>query len=367
MPHAARANLALLAVGMVTFVMMGAGQSIYGPALPAFQRDLSLTEGQAGLLISAHWIGCAVGVAMMYLRGTRVGPVHCLALMAAGAALVMAAPGYAATVIGALIFGTGYGIATVVFNPRILRSFGARGPAMVSLVNATFAGGAIAAPLIFVALGSRPWLSFAGVALLATLILVAAIFLPRDNHLSLRVQGYFNPRIGLMSFAAIGIGIEAALIGLGPTALIAAGVAEDPAGRLLSGFFAMFLASRIALIFVAHLMHPFTPYLIAVIGMAGMALGAALISAPIFFVAMGAAAGLFFPGFYVAASRVMGDDPRVTPTIIAAGLVGGISSPVLLGGIMGQFGDHGFFWLIALIATVTAIAAWVWGRPQLQG
>jgi MFS transporter, FHS family, glucose/mannose:H+ symporter len=64
---------------------------------------------------------------------------------------------------------------------------------------------------------------------------------------------------------------------------------------------------------------------------------------------------------------VMGDDPRVTPTIIAAGLVGGISSPVLLGGIMGQFGDHGFFWLIALIATVTAIAAWVWGRPQLQG
>jgi MFS transporter, FHS family, glucose/mannose:H+ symporter len=366
MRNPARAHLALLFVGMITFVMMGAGQSIYGPALPAFQRNLTLTEGQAGLLISAHWIGCAFGVAAMYLRGSAIGPQHCLALMALGAAVVMTGAGYIITMLGALIFGAGYGIATVVFNPRILRAFGARGPAMLSLVNATFAGGAIAAPLIFVALGSQPVISFGGVAALAAATWIASLFLPRDLNPPQRATGRFNPRFGLMGFAAIGIGIEAALIGLGPTALIATGVAENTSGRLLSAFFVAFLASRVALVFMAHLVAPFTLYLIAITGTAALAFAAAVWDAPIFFVAMGGCAGLFFPGFYVAAARVMGDDPRVTPTIVAAGLVGGITSPVLLGSVMGWLGDHGFFWLIAVIATATAFAAYVWGRAAMR-
>ncbi len=83
----------------------------------------------------------------------------------------------------------------------------------------------------------------------------------------------------------------------------------------------------------------------------------AMINAPVFFVAMGACAGLFFPGFYVAASRIMGDDPRVTPTIIAAGLVGGIAAPILLAGVLPAVGDHGFFWIIATAATTAAAAA----------
>lgn len=366
MPNLARARLALLMVGITTFVMMGAGQSIYGPALPAFQRNLSLTEGQASLLISAHWIGCAFGVAAMYLRGAAIGPVHCLALMAIGALVVATGASYPLTILGALIFGGGYGIATVVFNPRILRAFGARGPAMLSLVNATFAFGAIAAPLIFVNTGSRIALGFGGVAALAFAIWIASLFLPRDANPAPRASGRFDPRLGLMVYAVMGIGIEAALIGLGPTALIATGVGEDTAGRLLSAFFLAFLGARLALVFAAHLVAPFTLYLIAVIGTALLALGAALWTAPMFFVAMGGFAGLFFPGFYVAATRVMGDDPRVTSTIIAAGLVGGIAAPVLLGSIMGLLGDHGFFWLIAVIASATAIAAVIRGRPAMR-
>jgi fucose permease len=366
MSEPSRAPLALLFVGMITFVMMGAGQSIYGPALPAFQRNLALTETQAGLLISAHWVGCAFGVAAMYLRGARIGPQHCLALMAIGAAVVMTGAGYAVTILGALIFGAGYGVATVVFNPRILRTFGARGPAMLSLVNATFAGGAIAAPLIFVALGSQPVFSFGGVAVLAAVTWTASLFLPRDANPPQRATGRFDPRFGLMGYAVAGIGIEAALIGLGPTALIATGVDEATAGRLLSAFFAAFLGARIALVLMAHLVAPFTLYLVAICGTAVLALAAAIWNAPVFFVAMGGCAGVLFPGFYVAAVRAMGDDPRATPTIIAAGLVGGITSPVLLGSVMGWFGSHGFFWLIAAIAAVTGIAAYVWGRPALR-
>ncbi len=366
MPDPARARLALLFVGMITFVMMGAGQSIYGPALPAFQRNLSLTEGQAGLLISAHWVGCAIGVAAMYLRGAYIGPSQSLALMAIGALVVTTGAGYALTVLGALIFGAGYGIATVVFNPRILRAFGARGPAMLSLVNATFAFGAIAAPLIFVALGSRTHVTFAGVAIIAAAIWAASQFLPQDANLPPRATGRFNPRPDLMIYPVLGIGIEAALIGLGPTALIATGVGEATAAQLLSAFFVAFLCARIALVFAAHLVAPFTLFVIAITGTAALALVAAIWDAPTAFVAMGGFVGLFFPNIYVASARVMGDDRRVTPTIVAAGLVGGIASPVLLGSVMGRFGDHGFFWLIAVIATATAISAFVWGRPAMR-
>jgi hypothetical protein len=55
----------------------------------------------------------------------------------------------------------------------------------------------------------------------------------------------------------------------------------------------------------------------------------------------------------------MGDDPKVTPTIIGAGLVGGISSPVILGMLVDDMGDRGFFQIIAALTLLTAGAALV--------
>ena len=137
-----RANFGLLAAGVATFVMMGAGQSLYGPALPAFARNLDLSMAAAAWLVSAHWIGCAIGVGFMYFAGTRVVPRHVIATMALGAALVTFGPGRFGAFGGALVFGAGYGAATVVFNPRILRAFGDKGTAMLSLLNASFGIGA---------------------------------------------------------------------------------------------------------------------------------------------------------------------------------------------------------------------------------
>ena len=155
-----RAHAGLLFAGVATFVMMGSGQSLYGPALPAFSRIFAVSEAQAGVLISAHWVGCFLGVAIMYLRGGGITPRHALAAMAAGAGGVALLAGWWATVAGAMVFGLGYGLSTAVFNPRVLKAFGTHGPSMLSLLNATFGVGAIAAPLIFVALGSDPRWSF---------------------------------------------------------------------------------------------------------------------------------------------------------------------------------------------------------------
>jgi fucose permease len=361
-----RANLGLLCVALTAFIMMGAGQSLYGPALPAFTRSLALADGQASWLISAHWLGCGFGVAAMYRWGAQLGPRHAVGAMAIGAAVVASAFGWMSTLMGALIFGAGYGCATVVFNPRVLAAFGSRGPAMVSLINASFGIGAIASPLVFVALGSHPGVSFAVVAVLAAAIWLGASGLNSSAVAQVAPLQPFHPRLGLMLFAVFGIGLEACLIGLGPTALIATGQTEVQAATLLSGFFVAFLASRVALVFIAHLIAPFTLFTCAMVGATCCAVGAITISPPIFFVIMGGFTGLFFPGFYVAASRVMGNDPRVAPTIIAAGLVGGIPAPVIVSVMMGHLGSHGFFWIVATIAFMVATAAITLGGAAMK-
>jgi fucose permease len=221
-----------------------------------------------------------------------------------------------------------------------------------------FAVGAIAAPLIFVALGSNPHLCFAIVAGLCAVIWLAAGTSGRaEEGATAAASKPYRVRLGLLCFGVVCIGVEACLIGLGPTALIATGASEETAARALSGFFVAFLIARTALVFTAHVLPPFAIYTGAMAGAALCAVAATILPAVPFFIAMGAFAGLFFPGFFVTASRLMGDDPRVTPTIIAAGLVGGISSPVLLGQLLAGLGERGFFQVIAVVTVVTAAIA----------
>lgn len=353
-----RTHAALLFAGITTFALMGAGQSLYGPALPAFARAFDLTVAQAGWLVSALWIGSATGVALMFFRGRHVTPRHALGVMVVGSGIIASGIGWWPTLAGSVIFGTGYGISTVVFNPRVLKAFGVKGPSMVSLLNAMFAVGAILAPLGFVAIGSDPRLAFGVVSGLCALVWLAAG--TTERAATAEAAGASKPyrfRAGLLCFGVVCIGVEACLIGLGPTALIRAGASEETAARALSGFFVAFLIARSALVFMAHLVPAFTIYAFAMCGAALCAAGAALFPAVPFFIAMGAFAGLFFPGFFVTASRLMGDDPRVTPTIIAAGLVGGISSPVLLGALVEGMGERGFFQIVAAMTLATAAGA----------
>ena len=352
-----RAHAGLLFAGVATFEMMGAGQSLYGPALPAFSRSFAVSEAQAGVLISAHWVGCFVGVAIMYLRGAGITPRHALAAMALGATGVAALAGWWATVAGAMVFGLGYGLSTAVFNPRVLRAFGTHGPSMLSLLNATFGVGAIAAPLVFVALDSDPRWSFGLTGALAAVIWLFAGPAGREGVAPAGEVKAFRPHWGIMAFGAVAIGLEACLIGLGPTALIRAGIAEATAAELLSAFFVVFLGARVALIFFAHRVAPFLLFTLAVAAAAVCALGAAQVSPAVFFVALGAPAGLFFPGFYVTASGKMGEDIRVPPTIIASGLVGGIGAPLVLAPVMAGMGERGFFWILAGVTLALSVAA----------
>lgn len=350
------ANAALVLAGLMSFVLMGAGQSLYGPALPTVARAFGLALSDTGLLVSAHWVGAAAGVAIMYWRGDHVTPRMALAAMAAGSLMVASMAGWWATLAGAAVIGLGYGGSTVIYNRRFLILFGDKGPSMLALLNAIFGVGAIGAPLVFVALGSDLRLSFLIIAAIA-----AATFLfaraPGALPSETAAKGPFRPRIGILVFGAIAIGTEACLIGLGPVALIAQGQSEERAAQWLSAFFVAFLLARLALVAVASVLPPFRLLIGALAAAAVAAAGAWITGNPAFFVALGGFAALFFPAFYVTAVRQMGHDPRVGPTIIAAGLVGGIVSPLLLAGVMARAGDGIFFGAVLAVTALTALAA----------
>jgi fucose permease len=349
-----RAHAGLLFAGIATYVLMGAAQATYGPALPAFARAHGLDLAGAGWIIPAHWIGCFLGVGLMFVAGGRITPRLTLVLMVAGAAIVAAGPVFAVVLAGAVIFGVGYGMATAVFNPRMLRAFGARGPAMLSLLNATFGIGAIAAPLIFVALGSDPGLAYAGIAALAVLVWLGAGPAGRESGgTQPAVTRQFRPHLPILAFGMIAIGTEATLIGLGPAALILSGLTEVEAARMLSAFFVAFVLARLVLVFAAHRIGPFQLFLVATFGAAVLAVLAAAAPA-MAFVGLGACVGLFFPAYYVSASGLMGEDVRVPPTIVAAGLIGGISAPMMIAPWLETMGGPGFFWIVA--AAMGAVA-----------
>ena len=359
-----KTHAALLIAGLVSFVLMGAGQSLYGPALPAFVRDLGLTPAQAGWLVSAHWIGSIFGVATMFAIGKRITPRAALAMMAAGAGLIASTPGWGGTLAGAVLFGAGYCCATVVFNPRVLAAFGNAGPSMLSLLNAVFSLGAIAAPLVFVALGSSPALTFGIVAAACAAMGLFAGAAGKPQVAAQVAAPPFRLHIGILAFGMVSVGLESCLIGLGPTALILAGETEAKAAQLLSLFFLAYLAARVALVFAAKYVPSFTLYALAMTGASLAAVAGAMVSPAAFFVLLGASVGLFFPCFFVTASRKMGANPRVPPTIVAAGLVGGILSPVLMASVLDDLGKVGFFWIIAGIAGAAALAALAVQRPM---
>jgi hypothetical protein len=93
--------------------------------------------------------------------------------------------------------------------------------------------------------------------------------------------------------------------------------------------------------------------------MAGMAACAGLAVAGwpgVAFVPMGAAASLFFHAFFVAGTRAMGNDPRVAPVVIGAGLTGAIALPLAVAQAMEGLGPLGFFQIVLVWAGVLMLA-----------
>ena len=220
---------------------------------------------------------------------------------------------------------------------------------MLSLISAVFSRGAIAAPYGFILVGGNPRPVFWAIAGLSVLAWGAAWKAgmagvhPPGASMGVRL------RLPILSLALLAIGIEARLAGLGPFALIRIGMEEGGAARL-SLFFLVALLTRLALIVIATRVPAFGLFTFAALWAAVCALLAIWVIPLIFFPALGVSTGLFFQAEYIPASRKMGDDPRVPSIILGNGLLGAGISPIAYAKLMDGFGDHGLFWLIAIVA-----------------
>lgn len=345
----------LLWVGLLTFLLMGGLQSLYGPALPMLARETGRAVADVSVVFTVHWLGSAAGVAASFALGPRLTPRLVVLALACGAGLLGAGLGWPVTLAGAALSGFGQGCAAVVFNPRLLTAYGPRGPAMLSLINAIFGAGAIVAPMALVWLSGDYGLVFLGLAVSFALLLPGA----RDGARAPLPEGgsSFRPDWAILAFGACGIGLEAALIGLGPSALVRSGATETQGAEAMSAFFVAFLAARMVQTVIAHRITPFALFGLSITGVALCMALATVLPPMVLFVASGAFAATIFPSYFVEAARRMGQSPRVSPAIIAGGLVGGISLPFLLAQITETMGPRGFFQLMAGLGGIMALAA----------
>ncbi|EYD74627.1 hypothetical protein Rumeso_03923 [Rubellimicrobium mesophilum DSM 19309] len=344
----------LFASGALAFFLLGMLPALFGVALPVWSGAFGLAEGQGGTLVALYNAGAAIAVlaGVAGVPGLSMRPAS--ALVALGAAGLALGAAWGLLLACALVAGLGFGVLAVAINRRFLAEFGPRGPGMVALVNGIFGLGAILAPLLFLAVGSRP-----GPVLWITAVLAAvAMALSRPEPFRGASPGLppLSPRLSiiLLNFAAVVI--EASLIGLGASALVDLGAPEAQAARLVSAFFATFVAARLGLAFVTHRLAPDLIFLLGLAGTTACLLVAAFVSPAWGLVPSGAFIGICFPAFFVWSSRLLGPDPRFGAAILAAGLTGGTLGPLALRPILGAVGVESLFWILSVFGALLTVA-----------
>lgn len=352
-----RTRTLLLATGIAGFVLLGLAQAIFGPVLPAYAQAFALPISTVGWVLSVFWAGSLTAVAAVYALPAQLGPKTGLMAAAAGTALLALMGNWALVLLGAALFGFGYGVIAAVWNPRVLAAFGPRGPAMMSLMNALFTLGAIAAPQVYLALGQDPssvfWVftGYAAVIAVATLAMGDTRTAASDSGTTSRLDW------SILGFAFLGIGLESSVVGLGPTGLVLAGETPESAARLLSLFFIAYLVARLSLVVIAHRVAPFVIYTAAISLLAALT-GAALMGATgVWFPLMGFASGYLFHGEYLTGLRRMGGTTRVSAILLAAGMAGAIVLPVFISQLLDGLGPKGFFQIILGLALIAAALA----------
>lgn len=361
-----RTRFLLLATGIAGFVLLGMAQSIFGPLLPVYAKTFELDVASVGWLLSVFWTGCLGAVIAVYLLPSLLGPKSGLALAAAGTLLLALMGSWTIVLLGGALFGAGYGVIAAVYNPRVLAAYGPRGPAMMSLMNAIFTLGAIAAPQIFLAFDRDPALTFWLFTLVAGVVLVAASAMGDTRIPAQTETGKLRLDWVVLGFAVLGIGMEASLVGLGPTALVIAGLPEEQATQLLSLFFITYLGARTLLIFLANRLPAFVFYLTAMTLTAALSLAIVLGADPaICFPLMGFGAGMYFYGAYITGLARMGASTQVSALLLGAGLVGAILQPTLITQALGGLGPKGFFLIVLGISGLLTLAA-LMAAPRLM-
>ncbi|MEH6375374.1 MFS transporter [Streptomyces sp. KLMMK] len=367
---------AAVAASCAGFVLIGALQSLYGPAIPALREEFGLSPSAAGLALSAHFAGGVSGV-LLFNRvhgrtGNRVLLGSSYALMALGSAAFAFAPVWPVALVAALVTGLGFGGIDYGLNQLFAVGFGRRSTAMLNVLNAHFGIGAVAGPALIGLLGPDryPVVFLAFAALAAALVLFLKGVGDKDPAGAAagpggppRAPGRRPGRAVLLLGAfvllyVVHVGVEAGVGGWEPTHLETVGYGASAAASATSVYWLMLTAGRFLVVPLAvRLSEP----VIVVVSCAGMTVCAAAAALPGLAPYAYAGVGLFiapvFPTALPWLSRTVPTARRAAAYVIAASMVGGVAAGPALGRAIELSGVRAVPLVLCGMAAVCAAAA----------
>jgi fucose permease len=356
------------------FVVIGALQALYGPAIPAIRSRFGVTPAVAGLGLSAQFTGALIGVVLFHLLRSRFSDRALLgasyALMAAGAVLFAISPSWPAALGASLITGVGAGGIDYGLNRLFAVSFGRRSTAMLNLLNAYFGVGAVAGPALvgWVGASRYPWLfgavAAASVVLIPTLGGVGRTPPPAAAHGPAPVSRARTRWIvaAFVTIYVLYVAIETGAGGWEPTHLEAVGYSASVAATATSAFWLALTVGR----FVAVPVSLRWPGPAIVIGCClGMAifLGAATVpaAAPYAYAGLGLACAPIWPTGLPWLARAAPTVAAASAYVMAASMLGGIVFPPLLGQAIEVAGVRSVPLVLGALAVVCAVLS-LWLR-----
>lgn len=338
---------AAVVASCVGFVLIGALQALYGPAIPAFREEYGLSPSAAGLGLSAHFVGGVAGVLLFDRLFGRVGNRRILGasyvLMALGAAGFALAPNWPMGLAAALLAGLGFGGIDYGLNQMFAVGFGHRSTAMLNILNAHFGVGAILGPALIGAVGSEHYpavfLAFAA-ANLPLLLCLRGVRerVPQPEDESADAQGHVLGRsLGsvlavFVTLYVLHVGIEAGVGGWEPTHLETVGYGAGVAATATSVYWLMMTVGRFL---VAPLALRYSAQAIITVSCAGMTVCLLLAAVPGLAPYAYAGVGLFiapiFPTGLPWLGRAAPRARRAGALVIAASMAGGVAAGPALG------------------------------------
>ncbi|MEX2541488.1 MAG: MFS transporter [Trueperaceae bacterium] len=175
----------LLVTSFLAFVLVGAEQSLYGPAFETFQQRFTLSAASVSLTVSLHFLGSFFTILGSGLLIRRFGYPRLLALstliMTLGVAVIGASSSWPLVLLASFAAGLGFGVLDVGVNLLVVRSFAGRIGPVLSVLNAMFGLGAILGPALVAVTVPDVGRAFLAVAALGVVITLLLLRLPEPT------------------------------------------------------------------------------------------------------------------------------------------------------------------------------------------
>ncbi|MEV6684803.1 MFS transporter [Streptomyces sp. NPDC051130] len=348
-PGAGKPLLTSLAIvaSCVAFVVIGALQALYGPAIPALREEYGISPAVAGLSLSAHFVGALAGVLIYHLLRGRLNNRVLLGgsyvLMAAGAAVFAFSPAWVLALVGTFVIGLGFGGIDYGLNQLFAVGFGHRSTAMLNLLNGHFGIGAITGPALIGWLGAEKYPQiFLGIGVISLLIIVTLGGVAAREPQPAPVEGVSTTGPRVLPIIAVFIGIyvlhvaiETGVGGWEPTHLEAVGYGAATAATATSAYWAAMTIGRFVVAPLSLRWSAPSILIVCCAGMAGFLLLATIPAvAPYAYFGVGLVIAPIFPTCLPWLNRAVPSVAAAGAYVIAASMIGGVAFPPLLGGVI---------------------------------